>query len=346
MFIRPINEILKESSFRTVIIAISLLVLMIITSIVGFMLIEDFSFVESLYMTVITMSTVGFREVHTLSPAGMIFTSLLIVVSFGVFATVITTTTRYIVTGVFSNLYKSNKVKKRIERIEDHVIVVGYGRIGKQIIEELTSYNEKTVIIEENEDIVDVIRSETSLLFVQGNATQDEVLIEAGVMRAKAMITALPIDADNLFVVLSAREMNNDLKIISRAAEEHSDTKLKHAGADNVIMPSKTGGTRMAKLVAQPDIVEFLDNILLQDIEHVKLEEVSCETLSCKYENKTIKELDIRRKCGANIVGLRHSDGSYVINPSANEQLCCEDKIFALGSPEDLKNLKEILREK
>jgi voltage-gated potassium channel len=344
MLIGSFKKHARESSLWTIIIALLILLLMIISGIIGYMLIEDFTFVEAVYMTVITMSTVGFSEVRDLSQVGMIFTSVLIVFSFGVFATVITTATRYIVSGVFSNYYKLNKVKKRIERIDNHVIVVGYGRIGKQIIEELTAHNQPVVLIEQKEGIIDAIRNETSLLFVQGDATVDEVLIEAGIMRAKALITALPIDADNLFVVLSAREMNDKIKIISRAADEQSDKKLKHAGANNVIMPSKTGGTRMAKLVAQPDIVEFLDYILLQDMKSVKLEEVSCESLSCEYQNKSIRDLDIRNISGANIVGLRRGDGSYIINPGADELLSCEDKIFALGLPEDLEKLKQVLR--
>ncbi|HXK80888.1 MAG TPA: potassium channel protein [Bacteroidales bacterium] len=333
-----------DSNFKTMIFAIALLLLMIIIGVLGYIVIENFKFYEALYMTVITMSTVGFKEVHELSQAGMIFTSILIVLSFGVFATVITTATKYIVSGVFSSYFKIRKVKKQIERIENHVIVVGFGRIGKQVAEDLIAHNQSVVIIEQNLSIVEKIRNTTNLLFVHGDATNDEALVEAGIMRAKALISALKIDADNLFVVLSAREMNNNLKIISRASNENSDKKLKHAGADNVIMPAKTGGTRMAKLVAQPDIVEFLDFVLVQDTGSVRLEEVSCYSLSETNDVKTIRELDIRNISGANIVGLRRADGSYIINPTPDETISKNDKIFALGFTEDLKKLKEILR--
>jgi voltage-gated potassium channel len=333
-----------DNNFKTMVFALALLVLMIVVGVFGYVFIEDFSFFEALYMTVITMSTVGFKEVHELSPSGMIFTSVLIVLSFGVFATVITTATRYIVSGVFSNYYKIRKVKKQIEKIENHVIVVGYGRIGKQIVEDLLAHNQSVVLIEQNDNIIEKIRSSNNLLFVQGDATNDEVLLEAGISRAKSLITALPIDADNLFVVLSARELNKGIKIISRASNDNSDKKLKHAGADNVIMPAKTGGTRMAKLVAQPDIVEFLDFVLVQDTGSVRLEEVSCASLSKAHDIKTIRELDIRNKSGANIVGLRRADGSYIVNPIPDETISREDKIFALGTNQDLIKLKDILR--
>lgn len=334
-----------DSNFKTMIFALALLLLMIIVGVTGYIIIEGFGFFEAVYMTVITMSTVGFKEVHELSQAGMIFTSILIVLSFGVFATVITTATKYIVTGVFSSYFKIRKVKKQIEKIENHVIVVGYGRIGKQIVEDLIAHNQRVVLIEQDENIIEKIRTDSKLLFVHGDATNDEVLIEAGIMRANSLITALPIDADNLFVVLSAREMHNTIKIISRASNENSDKKLKHAGADNVIMPAKTGGTRMAKLVAQPDIVEFLDFVLVQDTGSVRLEEVSCASLSKAHDIKTIRELDIRNKSGANIVGLRRADGSYIVNPIPDETISREDKIFALGTTEDLNKLKDILRE-
>jgi voltage-gated potassium channel len=333
-----------DNNFKTMVFALALLVLMIVVGVFGYVFIEDFSFFEALYMTVITMSTVGFKEVHELSPSGMIFTSVLIVLSFGVFATVITTATRYIVSGVFSNYYKIRKVKKQIEKIENHVIVVGYGRIGKQIVEDLLAHNQSVVLIEQNDNITEKIRSSNNLLFVQGDATNDEVLLEAGISRAKSLISALPIDADNLFVVLSARELNKGIKIISRASNDNSDKKLKHAGADNVIMPAKTGGTRMAKLVAQPDIVEFLDFVLVQDTGSVRLEEVSCASLSKAHDIKTIRELDIRNKSGANIVGLRRADGSYIVNPIPDETISREDKIFALGTNQDLIKLKDILR--
>ncbi|GAB4304530.1 MAG: hypothetical protein Kow0068_26250 [Marinilabiliales bacterium] len=182
-----------------------------------------------------------------------------------------------------------------------------------------------------------------NLYYIHGDATQDEVLSEAAIEKAKALITTFPNDADNLFVVLTARQMNPSIKIISRAYDVHSDIKLKRAGATNVIMPDKIGGQRMAKLVSQPDIVEFLEYIMLQDNKDVKIEELSCEKMASCFANKSIRELDIRNISGANIVGLRQAMGNYIINPSPDIILTSEDKLFVLGNSEQLIKLKQIL---
>ncbi|MEA3446095.1 MAG: potassium channel family protein, partial [Bacteroidota bacterium] len=290
---------------RTILFAFSLLAIIVIIGEIGYMFIEDFTFVEAFFMTIITISTVGFEEVHPLSQAGQVFTAFLIIFSFGIFAFVVTTITRYVVDGIFRNYYKDNKVKKRIAKLENHVIVCGYGRNGKQAAIELQEHNEQVVIIEENESVVQKIREESDFLYINGDSTQDEVLQFAMISKAKALITTLPNDADNLFVVLTAREMNPGLKIISRASNDNSDIKLKRAGATNIIMPDKIGGQRMATLVAQPDVVEFLEYIMLQGSNDVNLEEISCENLSYCFAGKSIMELDVRNESGANIIGLK-----------------------------------------
>lgn len=336
---------LEQDSIRGIIIAVSLLIIVMFIGIVGYIVIEDYPFVSAIYMTVITIATVGFKEVTPLSQTGMIFTILLIIFSFGIFAYVITNFTRYIVNGIFTNYFKDNKVKKQIKALENHVIVVGYGRNGRQTIDELLTHGEEVVLIEKNEKLInDVRRGKSNLLYVHGDATEDEVLHQAGIDRAKALITALPIDADNLFVVLSAREINKGLKIISRASNDNSDIKLKRAGATNVIMPARTGGQRMAKLVAQPDIVEFMDYVLLQSVNDVSIEEVSCQELMCGYDKKSIRELDIRNESGANIIGVRRKDGSYIINPAPGLSLNCEDRIFVIGTRSQIDTVKQILK--
>ena len=160
-------------------------------------------------------------------------------------------------------------------------------------------------------------------------------------MEAKAMIVTLPVDADNLYVVLTAKGMNPNLKIIDRASNESSDIKLKRAGASNVIMPDRVGGQRMAKLVTQPDVVEFIDFIMLQEPDNVFLEELSCNTLASCFDGKEIHELDIRNQTGANIIGLRRSDRTYIINPSQNVTLSSTDKLFVLGTISQITKLKK-----
>ena len=176
---------------------------------------------------------------------------------------------------------------------------------------------------------------------MEGNATDDEVLISAGLSRAKALITTLPEDADNVFVVLTAREKNPGLKIISRASNDGSETKLKRAGADNVIMPDKIGGTHMAALVTKPDVLELLDHITGRI--NIKLEEISFNNLPEKYKDKSIRDLEVRNRTGANIIGLKTAEGEFVINPSPDMKMMPDAKLFVLGTAEQVANFKDFL---
>jgi len=332
-----------RKSVNSSILALTLLLSLITIGVAGYMFIEHFTFIESLYMTVITISTVGFEEVHNLSELGMLFTIFLITFSLGIFGFVLTSITRNIFEGVFKNYYKDNKVRRQINKLENHVIICGYGRVGKQSAEELLTHGVKVVIIDHDENEINNLRNKGNIFFIQGDATTDEIMESAQITKASALITTLPKDADNLFVVLSARVLNSKMKIISRASDEHSDVKLKRAGATNVIMPDKIGGQRMAKLVAQPDIVEFLENILIQGPNDVNLEEFSCEKLNVKFHNKTIGELGVRNKSGANIIGLKDGDNTYSYNPSALTKLHSTDMLFVLGTSSQLLSFNKLL---
>ncbi len=333
---------MRDSKLRNIIIALGLLLIIIIIGVLGFMIIENFSFVEALFMTVITMSTVGFNEVRPLDTSGMLFTSGLIIFSFGIFVYVVTLSTRFLVEGVFRNYYKDNKVKKRIKRLSGHVIVCGYGRNGKQTVLELMGHRQKFVILESNRDIAEEIREETDYLYIEGDATHEGILEAARIDKAAALISTLPNDADNLFVVITARQMNKELKIISRASEDKADFKLKRAGADNVIMPDKVGGQRMAKLVIQPDVVEFLEYIMLQGSDDVTLKELSCTNMAVCFTDRSIGELGIRNITGANIIGLKKG-GKYVFNPSPDTMLSSSDFLFVLGKPSQISKLQNVL---
>ena len=335
-----------EENFRALVIACVLLIIVLTVGTLGFMYInESYSFVDSIYMTVITLSTVGFSEVHPLTPAGKIFTILLIFSSFGMFGYILSTITRFILDGVFRRNLKDYRVNRKIEKLNNHVIVCGYGRNGRQAIHELLEHGEQVVIIDKSESAIESIRENPNLMYLQGTAHQEDVLEKAGVKQAKALITAIPNDADNVYVALTARELNPKLRIISRSSNTQSDSKLKRAGADNVIMPDRIGGQRMAKLVVQPDVVEFLDFILLQSSKEVKLEEVSCEDLASCFEGKSIRELNVRDKSGANIMGLKDAQGKYVYNPSPEIKLTKDAQLFVLGNPTQIDSLKKLLRQ-
>ncbi len=324
--------------------AIILVVLIIIVGTTGFYALTDCSLFDALYMTIITVTTVGFGEVVELDIVGKTFTICLIITSWIVIGYAATTIYLYIQNGNLQKKIKDYNVKKKIVQLRNHVIVCGYGRNGFQACEELKAHNINFVIVEKRDNVVEYIREDPNLLFIQGDAASEEIMNLAQIKHARALITALPKDADNMYVVLTAREMNPNLQIISRASEFRSDVKLRRVGADNVIMPDRIGGQRMAKLVAQPDVVEFWEYVLLQHVKDVSLETIVCNKNYNNQEDSTIKALKLREKSGgANIVGIKTIDGNFIFNPSPDFALHCSDMLFVLGSPDQIQSLSEIL---
>lgn len=328
--------------FSNIYFSIALIIAIVCIGIVGFILIEGYGFLDAFYMTVITVATVGFQEVHPLTEGGRLFTAFLIITSFGTFAYAVTSISKYIADGEFNRYFKYYKVSAAIEKLEGHVIICGFGRNGKQAAHVLKKHNTRFVVIEEKKEVIDAITHRYSDLILHGDGTHDEVLERAGIAKASALITTLPIDADNLFIVLSARTLNPKLNIISRASEDNSDKKLKLAGADNVIMPDKIGGAHMASLVMKPDVMEFLDFITGQGGDNIRLEEIKFENLTLEFQNKTIRELEVRNRSGANIIGFKTASGEYVINPSADTKIIPDAKLFVLGTTDQINKLKEL----
>lgn len=331
---------------RTFIKALLLIVFIINIGVFGYMYFEGYSFVDAAYMTFITITTVGFGEVLPLSEGGKIFTILLICFSLGIIGYVVSGFGKYIVDGFVSNRFRDYKINKRIRKMNNHVIVVGFGRNGRQAVSELLDHGEKVVVIDnDNDRIVSLKQLFPDVPYVVGDATHDEDLVKAGLDNARALITAIPKDADNLYVVLTARELNPDIRIISRSTEANADMRLKRAGADCVVMPDRIGGTRMAKLVARPDVVEFMDTILLQSSKEINLTPIHCDCLSSAFENKSLKELNIRNQTGANIIGVKDKLGRYHFNPSGDFILTKDLKLFVLASPDQVDRLQKLMRE-
>jgi voltage-gated potassium channel len=228
--------------------------------------------------------------------------------------------------------------------MKNHVIVCGFGRNGKQAIQKLLAYKQQFVIIEMDEEVVDRFSDDTTF-FVHGNAIEDEVLLHAGVEKASTLICALPSDADNLFIVLSARQMNKNLKIISRATEETSYKKLKLAGADNVIMPDKIGGDHMASLVVVPDLVEFLDNLSVSgEHDSINVEQVPFEKVCPDGKEQAIFDLDLRKKTGCSIIGYKSPEGEYIVNPEPSLIIKKNSKLILIGRPNQIESLKELYK--
>lgn len=333
-----------DQKLQYIIKALILFFAMMLFGIMGYMMLEGYTFVEAFFMTIITMSTVGFEVVHKLSPEGMVFSSILIVFSFGTFAYLITSFTQLLISGELYAYYRNYNMRKKIDKLKNHVIVCGYGRNGSQAVNDLLEHNESVVVIERDAKLIKPEHlNSINFVFIEGDASMDEVIQKAKVSDAKALITTLPDDASNLLVTLTARGMNNNLKIISRASAEHADSKLRKAGADSVIMPDRIGGARMARLVAQENVVEFLDVLLLRDEKNVNLEEISCDKLDTYYMNRTVGELNIRKISGANLIGMRTPEGKIIFNPSADTPIIPQSKLFALGKPEEIDRLKKVL---
>lgn len=328
-----------NNRFSSLTISLGMLIIILLVGSVGYMIIEDYSLLDAFFMTIITVSTVGFGEIKPLTPTGRLFTTFMIVFSFGTFAFAVTSITRFIVDGGFRNYFVNKRTSRKIRHLHNHIIVCGYGRNGSETARTLKEKHQPFLIIEENPEIVDVIR-QNKMLYVEGDSTDDETLLRAGINDAKALITTLPNDADNLLVILTVRSLNKDIRIISRASYEWSDVKLKHAGANNVIMPDLVGGRRMAKLVASPDIVYFLEYMQRKQEGEVQLIELSCKDFANTFLEKAVGELNFKKIAGVNIVGLRNSEGKYLFNPSPELKLQPENKLFVMGNEEQLNKLR------
>jgi voltage-gated potassium channel len=327
---------------RKIITAVILVISLIVTGTLGYMLIEGDDFLNSLYMTIITVSTVGFGEIHKFSAPGKIFTIFIIILSISIYAYSITIITNYFLEGQLAVLIKGYRAIKQ-RNMENHVIICGYGRNGQQACLELDSHGQPYLVIDQNHDLV-LKHMGKEAQFIEGDATLDETLKKAHVEKARALITTLPIDADNLYVVLTARSLNPSLKIISRASDESSEKKLKIAGANSVVMPEKVGGTHMAILVARPDVLEFVEHLSIHGEDPTKLVEITCMNLSPEVADKTFHEIGIRSKTGVNIIGFKSPEGSYLLNPSPGTPVSKGSKLFVLGTSEEIRKVKALLR--
>ena len=321
--------------------AVMLLILVLIIGVFGFKIISDFSWLDAVYMTVITVTTVGFGEVQPLDQESKLFTIILILTSVVIVGYALKIITEYIISKNDINELKQKKMQKKIDALSDHVIICGYGRNGKQAANKLATHHRDFVVIEKDEQVTQK-HKDTSTLFILGNANEDEVLVRAGINRACCLISALPIDSENVFVVLSARQMNPDIRIISRASQETTYSKLKLAGANNVILPDRIGGDHMASLVVVPDLLEFVDNLSIIGNQSINIEEVAVEQLYDTSKQKTILELDLRKKTGCNVIGYKDENGNYHINPEADQKLVPGSKVIVLGRTEQIQTLNSM----
>ena len=335
-----------KAFFSRIYLAIFFFLFIFIVGVLGFHFIQGYDFVAAFYMTVITVSTVGLSPnpdiVSPLSEDGMIFSSFLIIFSISFYAYSISILTSYFIDGELKIFLKNFKVEKKIKKLSGHTIICGYGRNAKEAVRKLQAHKKLFVVIESHPDRITLLK-EDNVLYVEGDATLDSILIKANITSAQALITTLPNDADNVFIVLSAREQNDNLTIISRASEGKSNSKLKKAGATNVIMPDKVGGSHMASLVITPDVVEFLDNLSVEGTGEINLEEITVSDFPEHTSVRTLRDLEARYKTGCNVIGFKTSNGEYIINPGADTMLEPHSKLFVLGKEEEISSLNQLL---
>lgn len=330
----------QSNLFKRIKYFIGILLLITAFGIGGFMLIEGWGFMDAFYMTIITISTVGFGEVQELSTSGRLFTSILIITSFSTFAFAISSVTAYVLGGEYAKDLRTYKKLQIMKAITNHVIICGYGRVGKQVASDLLQNGESLVIIELDEKEHGEERD--GLYYLNADSTNDESLELAGISHAKAVITCLPKDADNLYVVLAARERNPKIKIICRATQRGALSKLRLAGANHVIMPDTIGGSHMASLIRNQDVVEFMDAIKIKEAGGgVNLVSIPYERLSPSFRNKTIGQLRETNDTGVAIIGFKSPSGDYHINPSDDFEVELNTSIFVLGTTEQIKKLDE-----
>jgi voltage-gated potassium channel len=310
----------------------------------GYVVIEGYSFMEALYMTTIAITTAGFNEVRPLTNEGRMFTVFLLLTSWATFAWAIARITQFIVTGEVNKYFKTRKNMKAVSELNHHVILCGFGRNGQQAARTLKNHNMDFIVIEKEEESMErALPFFPELIYLIGDGTDDDLLIKAGIEKAVALITALPDDADNVFIVLSARTLNQKLQIISRASEESAFPKLRKAGADNVIMPDKIGGSHMATLVSKPDVIEFMDFLTSEDGESVNMDSVPYDILPPEIKDKSLKVVMEWNKTGVSCLGIKNKEGKFVINPPDETQVTEGCKVIVFGTRAQIAEMKNNL---
>ncbi len=309
----------------------------------GLMISENLNFLDAIWYSVMTLTTVGYQVPSNISDAGKIITLFLMLFGVGSVLYGLTAMALEVFSGNFAQDYKQRIINRKMKKLQNHIIICGFGRNGRQAARKLISHHKNYVIIDkkslENRDD----EFGTSAIFIEGNAIEDDILKKAGVENAYGLIASLPSDADNLFIVISAKKLNPNIKIVSRASNSNTVEKLKTAGAENVIMPDKIGGEHMASLLVTPDLVEFMDNIVLEGTKKINLLEIHTNSLNPNFIGKTIEDLKIFPKTGCKIIGYKNEDGSYSINPDESKTIqknCC---IIILGKPEQIEKLQQFI---
>jgi len=325
---------------RLALVAIAILAMLAFGT-AGFILIEHYPPFDAFYMTLITVTTVGYGEVHPLSHAGRVFNSFLMFFGVTVMFLAVGAVTQTVIELELNQYFGKRRVKGMIEKLQDHFIVCGYGRVGRGAAEELAHAKVPFVVIDRDEDRVERAMK-GGMLAVLGDATHDDVLREVGIAKAKGLIATLASDADNLFLILSAKALNARLHLSARVDEETSEEKMRRAGANFVFAPYKSTGHRMAQALIKPHVQQFMDFTATGAGPDVCIEQLSISSRS-SFADRTLGQMDAHRGLGLIVLALRKADGSMTFNPTLEQKICAGDHLIVMGEAQDLRKLEQML---
>jgi voltage-gated potassium channel len=326
---------------RHLAISIALSLLILVTGTAGYIIIEDWRLLDALYMTVITISTVGYREVNQVGDIGRLFTIFLVLIGVGFTFYVMAAVVQFMVEGRVRIIMGRRRLDKKIDRLKNHYIVCGYGRIGRVLCRNLQRTPFDLVVVEKNPDLVRLM-DEDGVLYVSGDAADEANLLKAGIKRAKALVAALATDTDNVFLVLSARQLAPELNIIARASQEGAEHKLRAAGANSVESPYEMGAASMAQRIIRPTVTNFLDLAFAYTRKDIQMEEIPVSENSA-LTNVPLKDSGIRQDYNLIIIAIKKPDGEMLFNPSFEAACRPNDTVIAVGEEENLKKLEKIL---
>lgn len=327
---------------RKLISSLFLLIAVYGIGVVGYMTLEHWRFQDASFMTVITLATVGYGETRPLSPAGRWFTTVLILGGMSTLLYALTSITAFVVEGQLKDLLRRTRMEKEISKLRDHYIICGAQRVGLVILKELMRTGNQVVIVDH--DVGEALEwgeRHGGVLALQGDPSDDEVLERAGVTRARGLLAALETDKDNVIVVLSARGLNKDLRIVARAHEEATREKLLRAGADTAVLTQNIGGMRMASEMIRPTVVGFLDTMLREKDTTLRVEEAPVLKGS-SVEGKTLEEASLGRRTGVLVVAVRRTDGAFAFNPPRDHRLLEGEVVVVMGTPEQTRDLRKL----
>jgi len=326
---------------KKLLFSILMFLVVVLFGIFGYTWIEGWNLLDSLYMTIITLSTVGYGEVREIGPGGRVFTVLLIVFGLFTITYIVGLVAETLVAGEIRSVLGRRKVSKKIKSLRDHYIICGYGRIGSIICKGLTRKAIPLMVIEKDEHVQEELEQD-EILYLQGDATHEETLLEAGIEKAKGLVSVVSSDAENVYICLTARGLSPRLYILSRAEDEASERKLLRAGANKVILPYMLGGRRMVQAIIRPTVSDFLESAVHDQSFELGIEEITVGEDS-RLVNQSLVDSGIRQEMDVIIIGIKQKAGTMIFNPSSQTKIQPDDILIAMGRNKDLESLRRVL---